>query len=316
TELAVPLVLRGEVIGVLGVKREEETRWAEEEVAAVEAVANQVTQALENARLSKEREKTIVQLKEVDRLKDEFLTGMSHELRTPLNSIIGFADVILQGIDGEVSEMAMNDIRLIHNSGQHLLTLINDILDLAKIEAGKMELVCEPLSIEETIRDVMASTNALIKSKPVEVVLDIVEGLPPIYADKLRLTQILINLVSNAAKFTEEGLITIKADKYEIDPHLALISVADQGIGIPPQMVDTIFDRFRQIASVSTRKTGGTGLGLPICKQLVELHGGAIEVTSEEGVGSNFHFTIPFVDANTDNEALTTDEMLAIDAAK
>jgi signal transduction histidine kinase len=295
-ELAVPLVLRGEVIGVLGVKREDVKDWADEEVAAVEAVANQVTLALENARLSKEREKTIVQLKEVDRLKTEFLASMSHELRTPLNSIIGFADVILQGIDGEVSEMAMHDIRLIYNSGQHLLALINDVLDLARIEAGMMELMRETLEIEEIIEDVLGATSPLVKSKSLEVVTDIQEALPAIYADKLRLKQILINLVNNAIKFTREGNITIRANVWEENPNLALISVIDQGKGIPEAMLDTIFDRFRQVDSSSKREAEGTGLGLAICKQLVELHGGFIEATSEIDVGSEFRFTVPFVD--------------------
>jgi signal transduction histidine kinase len=298
-ELAVPLVLRGEVIGVLGVKREEVKDWAEEEVAAIEAVANQVTLALENARLSKEREKTIVQLKEVDRLKTEFLASMSHELRTPLNSIIGFADVILQGIDGEISEIAMHDVRLIYNSGQHLLALINDVLDLARIEAGKMELMLEVLDVEEIIEDVLGATNAPAKGRPLEVITEIQEALPAIYADKLRLKQILINLVNNAIKFTREGTITIKANVWKENPRLALISVVDQGIGIPAKMLDNIFDRFRQVDSSSKREAEGSGLGLAICKQLVELHGGFIEVTSKEGVGSDFHFTIPFVDVIT-----------------
>jgi signal transduction histidine kinase len=280
----------------LGVKREDVKNWADEEVAAVEAVAGQVTLALESARLSKERERTIVQLKEVDRLKTEFLASMSHELRTPLNSIIGFADVILQGIDGEVSELAMHDVRLIYNSGQHLLALINDVLDLARIEAGMMELMREALDIEEIVEDVLGATHALVKSKPLEVVTDIQEALPAIYADKLRLKQTLINLVNNAIKFSREGTITIKANVWEDNPRLVLISVIDEGIGIPENMLDTIFDRFRQVDSSRKREAEGTGLGLNICKQLVELHGGSIGVTSKEGEGSDFYFTVPLVE--------------------
>ena len=303
-ELAVPLVLRGEVIGVLGIKRDTTTDWQEEEVAAVEAVASQVTQALENARLSKEAEKTIAQLKEIDRLQREFLTSMSHELRTPLNSIIGFADVILQGIDGEVSDMALNDIRLIYNSGQHLLALINDVLDLAKIEAGKMELVREPLDLEDTVKDVLAGATSLSKGKSVDIITDIQPDLPAIYADRLRFNQILLNLVSNAVKFTEKGTITIRANIWSEDSNYALVSVIDQGIGIPPQLLDAVFDRFRQVDNVATRKTGGTGLGLPICKQLIELHGGKIKVTSRMGQGSDFHFTIPFVNVLANPESV------------
>ncbi len=291
-EMALPLLLRGEVIGVLGVKREETPSWTEEEVEVVEAVANQVALALENARLSKEQEKTIVQLKDVDRLKSEFLTSLSHELRTPLNSIIGFADVLLQGIDGELNDMATNDIQLIYNSGKHLLALINDILDLAKIEAGKMELVREAVDIQDIFKSVLAAAHSLIKDKPVQIVVNALETLPPVYADKLRLNQILLNLVSNASKFTHEGSIIIKATS-DKEPGLMLISVTDTGIGIPPDKIGAIFERFRQADAGTTRKYGGTGLGLAICKQLVEMHGGAMGVESKEGIGSKFYFTVP-----------------------
>ncbi len=294
-ELAVPLLLRGQVIGTLGLKREEAADWSEDELTAVESVANQITLALENARLSEEQAKTIVQLKDVDRLKSEFLTSMSHELRTPLNSIIGFADVILQGIDGDLPDLAMNDVRLIYNSGQHLLALINDILDLAKIEAGKMELVREPINVTQAIKEVLAASRSLLKDKPVEVVVETEEHLPLIYADKLRFNQILLNLVSNAAKFTEKGEIILEARVYDPEPDKMFVSVTDSGIGIPPDKVETIFDRFRQADSSTTRKYGGTGLGLPICKQLVEMHGGHIGVISREGKGSTFYFTIPLV---------------------
>lgn len=297
TELAVPLMLRGEIIGVLGVKREETPDWAEEEVSAVEAVANQVALALENARLAKEQEKTIEKLKEVDRIKSEFLTSMSHELRTPLNSIIGFADVLLQGIDGELNEMAINDIQLIYNSGQHLLALINDILDISKIEAGMMELVREPLDLKLVVKDVLAATGSLLKDKPVKMVVDLPDELSEVYADRLRLNQILLNLASNAAKFTDEGTITIKARLAEDDPAMMFISVTDTGIGIPVAKLEAVFDRFSQVDAGTTRKYGGTGLGLPICRQLVQLHGGAIGVTSQPGEGSTFYFTIPLAES-------------------
>ncbi len=293
TELAVPLTLRGEIIGVLGLRREETPDWTVEEVAVVETVADQVSRALENARLSKEQEKTIIQLKDIDRLKSEFLTSMSHELRTPLNSIIGFADVLLQGIDGELNDLAMGDIQLIHNSGKHLLALINDILDLSKIEAGKMDLVREALNVHEIIESVLASSTSLVKDKPVEMRVDAPEGLPPVYADKLRLNQILLNLVSNAAKFTHKGSITINARLDEADPGYMRLAVIDTGIGIPENKLGAIFERFRQADMTTTRKYGGTGLGLAICKQLIEMHEGNIQVTSQEKVGSEFFFTIP-----------------------
>ena len=296
-ELAVPLMLRGELIGVLGVKREKSADWAAEEVSAIQAVANQVALALENARLSEEQEKTIFKLQDVDRIKSEFLTSMSHELRTPLNSILGFADVLLQGIDGELNELAVNDIGLIYNSAQHLLALINDILDISKIEAGMMELVQESLPLDEMTREVMAAAHSLIKHKPVELSIDISEDLPAVYADKLRLRQILLNLTSNAAKFTARGEILIKAKVSEENPEFMSIWVSDSGIGIATEKLETIFDRFSQADSSTTRQYGGTGLGLPICKQLVEMHGGTIGVTSELAIGSTFHFTIPLADS-------------------
>lgn len=297
-ELAVPLMLRGELIGVLGVKRGEQASWADEEVSAVEAVANQIALALENARLSEEQEKTIVKLQDVDRIKSEFLTSMSHELRTPLNSILGFADVLLQGIDGELNDLALNDINLIYNSAQHLLALINDILDISKIEAGMMELVPEAVALDEIMREVLAAAHSLLNNKPVKVLTEISAELPPVYADKLRLRQILLNLASNAAKFTKEGQITIGAEIHPANPHQMHIWIEDTGIGIPDEKLVAIFDRFSQADNSITRQYGGTGLGLPICKQLVELHGGTIGVSSQVGAGSKFYFTIPLNDVS------------------
>lgn len=300
SELAVPLMLRGQVIGVLDVKRQEKVGWAEEELSAIEVVADQVSRALENSRLAREQERTIEQLKEIDRLKSEFLTSMSHELRTPLNSIIGFADVLLQGIDGDLPDMAISDIKLIHNSGQHLLALINDILDLSKIEAGKMELVREPLDVTEAVSDVLAASNSLVKDKPVEILVEKPDELPLVYADKLRLSQILLNLVSNAAKFTHEGSITIKANVDEENPGRMRIAIVDTGIGIPEEKQQTIFDRFRQADGTTTRQYGGTGLGLAITLNLTDMHGGELKVKSEVDVGSEFYFTIPLADSITE----------------
>lgn len=300
-ELAVPLILRGEVIGVMGVQREETAGWADEELAAVETVAAQVSSALENARLSREQGKTIYQLKEVDRLKSDFLTSMSHELRTPLNSIIGFADILLQGIDGDLSENAFTDISAIHNSGKHLLALINGILDLSKIEAGRMELSCSALNINDIFQEVSVSVSALLKEKPVKLIRRSAPDLPPVWADHLRLTQIVINLVSNAIKFTDEGSVTLAADMYTKD--LVHISVTDTGIGIPEDKYDLVFEHFRQIDSRNSRKYQGTGMGLAIAKQLAELHGGEMWVDSVLGQGSTFHFTIPVV---TEKNKITT----------
>jgi signal transduction histidine kinase len=292
-ELAVPLILRGQVIGVLGVKRDRTEIWDEDELTAVEAVAGQISLALENARLTAEQGKTIVQLKDVDRLKSEFLTSMSHELRTPLNSIIGFADVLLQGIDGELNPVALNDIQLIYNSGQHLLALINDILDLSKIEAGKMELVREPLSVADAVNEVLAASSSLLQKKSLALTANVSRELPHILADRLRFNQIVLNLVSNAVKFTEQGGVIISAQIDPADPGKMRVEVADTGIGIPQNKINAIFDRFSQADSSTTRKYGGSGLGLTICKQLVEMHGGRIGICNQPQGGSMFYFTIP-----------------------
>jgi signal transduction histidine kinase len=292
-ELAVPLMLRGEQIGLLKVKRTEKPQWRQEELTAIDAVANQVSLALENVRLSTEQEKTIIKLQDLDRLKSEFLTSMSHELRTPLNAILGFADVLIQGIDGELTDYALNDIQLIYSSGQHLLTLINDILDISKIEAGMMEVVPEPLDALPIVREVIAGSESLVKNKQLDIIVNVPEHQPEIYVDSIRLKQILLNLVGNAAKFTEKGSITIKTFISESEPDKMRFVVIDTGIGIPKNKQEAIFERFKQADMSTTRVYGGTGLGLAICKQLVEMHNGRIWVESQESVGSQFHFTIP-----------------------
>ncbi len=297
--LTMPLVLRGEVIGKVGLKRNGGLNWAREELAVVEAVANQVTMALENVRLSTEQEKTIVKLQELDRAKSEFLTSMSHELRTPLNAILGFSELLVEGIDGDLPEMALNDAQLIFNSGQHLLTLVNDILDISKIEAGMLEIVPEPADVYEVIEDVVSGSQALIKDKTVELKLDVPEGLPEVYADKIRLKQILINLVGNGVKFTKQGNVTIQVQVSEAEPGKMRFGVIDTGIGIPEDKLEAIFERFKQADMSKTREYGGTGLGLSICKQLTEMHGGRIWVESVVDVGSTFFFTIPLVDSST-----------------
>ncbi|MDM8532134.1 ATP-binding protein [Anaerolineales bacterium HSG25] len=289
--ITVPLILRGAVIGAMGIKRKKSPNWANEELAAVEAVTNQISLALENSRLSTEQEKTIVKLQELDRLKSEFLTSMSHELRTPLNAILGFADILLQGIDGELTEYAQNDIQLIYNSGQHLLTLINDILDISKIEAGMMEIVPEIVEVIPLINEVVAASGSLVRDKAVKIVKDVPDKVPNIYADNIRFKQILLNLVSNASKFTSKGSITVQVRVP--DSEAMRFTIIDTGIGIPKDKQIAIFERFKQADMTTTKEFGGTGLGLAICRQLVEMHGGEIGLHSEVGVGSQFYFTIP-----------------------
>ncbi|MBI1880713.1 MAG: HAMP domain-containing histidine kinase, partial [Chloroflexi bacterium] len=243
-----------------------------------------------NARAFREQQDTAERLKEIDKLKTQFLANMSHELRTPLNSIIGFSRVILKGIDGPLTDLQKTDLTSIHNSGQHLLSLINNILDLSKIEAGKMELNFEEVELEPIIKGVTATAIALVKDKPVALHQEIAENLPNVWADPTRIRQIILNLVSNACKFTDEGAITVRvwADQERIN-----ISVSDTGIGIPEENLNSIFEEFTQVDSSTTRKVGGTGLGLPISRHFVEMHKGRIWVESRLGHGSTFSFFIP-----------------------
>ncbi len=259
-----------------------------------EGLVDQAANALEISRLYRAQLETTERLQEIDRLKSEFLANMSHELRTPLNSIIGFSRVILKGIDGPINETQEQDLTSIYNAGQHLLGLINDVLDLSKIEAGKMELAFDDVDLKMLITSVMSTAKGLLKDRSVKLIQEIEPDLPLVQADNTRLRQILINLVSNASKFTDEGSITIRG--YTASRHnrpVVIVSVIDTGIGIAPEDQHKLFESFSQIDSSATRQAGGTGLGLAISRSLIELHGGEIWVESELGKGSTFSFSLP-----------------------
>ena len=289
-ELAIPLQVGERLIGVLDVHSERLDAFTKGDIATMELLASQIAIAIQNAQAFREQQETAERLKEVDKLKTQFLANMSHELRTPLNSIIGFSRVILKGIDGPLTELQKTDLTSIHNSGQHLLGLINNILDLSKIEAGKMELNFEDVEVEPIIKGVMATALALVKDKPVELRQDLEEDLPIVWADPTRIRQIILNLVSNACKFTEEGMVTLQAKS---DDKNLMISVIDTGIGIPEDQRDGIFEEFTQVDASTTRKVGGTGLGLPISRHFVELHKGQIWVEAALERGAIFKFTLP-----------------------
>jgi CheY-like chemotaxis protein len=208
-----------------------------------------------------------------------------------LNSIIGFSRVILKGIDGPLTDMQKTDLEAIFTSGKHLLNLINDILDISKIEAGKMEFVFESTDIAELAKTVMTSTAiALVKDVPVELVSEIPDEVPMVLADARRIRQVITNLLGNAAKFTEEGFIRLKVTH---DDQWVTISVQDTGIGIPKERSHVVFKEFEQVDSSSTRRYEGTGLGLPVSKKFIEAHGGKMWFESTEGQGSTFYFSIP-----------------------
>jgi signal transduction histidine kinase len=268
--------------------------WAEHERLLVEAVAQQLGTAIQDARTHALTQTALEEMREADRLKTQFLANMSHELRTPLNSIIGFSRVILKGIDGPITDLQEQDLRAIYNAGLHLLGLINDILDLTKIEARKMELTFGEVDLREVIRSVMATAVGLVQDKPIELVVQIPEDLPRLQADTLRVRQILLNLISNAAKFTERGRIGVAARVVNSAANPAIeVSVSDTGQGIDRKAQTKLFEPFTQVDASTARKTSGTGLGLSICRRLVELHGGRIWVDSTPGQGSTFFFTLP-----------------------
>jgi signal transduction histidine kinase len=230
------------------------------------------------------------QLARASQAKSEFLANMSHELRTPMNAILGFTEMILDDIYGEVPPDVRGPVQDVRTCGQQLLRLINDVLDLSKIEAGRMELSLTDYSVQEVVETARTSLRSLAAEKGLEFTADVQPDVPIAYGDGKRITQCLINLVGNALKFTKQGRVAISA---RLEGDHVVYSVADTGIGIPADQLDHIFGEFRQVDASISREFGGTGLGLSITKTFVELHGGRIWVESEPGRGSTFHFAIP-----------------------
>jgi PAS domain S-box-containing protein len=293
-EMAVPMTVGNRLLGVFDVQSNNDSGFSEEDANIYVTLATQVGVALQNARLYVEQAATLTQLRELDRLKSSFLANMSHELRTPLNSILGFTDVIMEGLDGPLTENMDSDLRLIQKNGQHLLHLINDVLDMAKIEAGRMNLNPESFKACEVLEEVTSITSTLASEKNLSLFIDEeADRETKIYADRTRLRQVMINLVNNSIKFTEKGQVVLNVSP--MDGARVLISVRDTGLGIPPEKLEAIFQEFTQVDSSTTRKTGGTGLGLPISRRLVEMHGGHLwaDSTGIPGEGSIFFVELP-----------------------
>jgi GAF domain-containing protein/DNA-binding response OmpR family regulator/anti-sigma regulatory factor (Ser/Thr protein kinase) len=297
SELILPIKQGGLLLGALNLESPLVAAFTESELRLLEAMADQTAVAITNARAYEAERQAVERIREVDRLKTQFLANMSHELRTPLNSIIGFSRVMLRGIDGPLTDMQSTDLTSIYNSGQHLLGLINNILDISKIEAGKMELSIESVNLNDIAKTVMSTAIALVKDKPVKLEQDVPQDLPTVMADQTRVRQIILNLVSNAAKFTEHGTIRLRMVAM---PKEVMISVTDSGIGIPADKMEHIFEEFTQVDASTTRKYGGTGLGLAITRRFVDLHKGRIWVESQVGIGSTFTFTLPREQAEPD----------------
>jgi signal transduction histidine kinase/CheY-like chemotaxis protein len=322
-ELAIPLKISDRIIGALDIQSKQAGAFTAAELSVLQILADQIAVGIENARAYELSQRAFEEMKEVDRVKSQFLANMSHELRPPLNSIIGFSRVILKGIDGPINETQTQDLSAIYNSGQHLLHLINDILDLSKIEAGKMELQFSEVNLADMVNSAMSTAIGLVKDKSIKLTHFVDPSLPDVRCDSTRVRQVLINFLSNAAKFTDEGSIAV-----EVRPHLdehgkpeVIVTVTDTGPGIAEKDQRKLFQPFSQVDDSPTRKTGGTGLGLSICRSLIDMHNGRIGLLrSEVGVGSTFFFTLPLpqptpalVDDNLDESMNASDVVLAID---
>jgi signal transduction histidine kinase len=298
SEAAFPLRIGGRIIGVLDIHSTHADAFEEDDVKVLQGVADQIAIAIENARAYELEREAARQLREAEEMRRRFLAHMSHELREPLTNIIGFSRVILKGIDGPVSDQQRSDLEIVYANGQHLLGLINDLLDVAEIEAGLMELDFREVDLREIIGSVMATTSALVRDKDIQLQQEIYPELPPIEADGARLRQVLLKLLSNAARFTDCGSITVRAWP---DGNQVQVAVADTGPGIPRENHERVFERFEQGEAGMTHPPG-IGLGLPLCKEFVEMHGGRIWLESEEGVGSTFTFTLPVRGNRTDRQ--------------
>ncbi len=288
--LVVPLRREDHIIGALAVNRKAPGHFSHEVVELLKTFATQSALAIQNARLFREIAEKGKQLEEASQHKSQFLASMSHELRTPLNAILGFNEMILGQVYGEVPADMQEPLKDIQTSGKHLLRLINNVLDLAKIEAGRMELSLQDYSVHDTVESVRATLRPLAAEKGLEFLVDIPNDLPLAYGDSGRITQCLMNLAGNSLKFTKAGRVEIAvAAKGE----LLVYKVSDTGIGIPPDKIASLFTEFKQTDATIASEYGGTGLGLSISKKFVEMHGGRIWVESELGKGSAFIFEVP-----------------------
>jgi signal transduction histidine kinase len=288
--LIVPLVRAQRVFGALVLNRREPGEFSTSTINLLRTFASQSILAIQNAQLFQEIEDKGRQLEIASQHKSQFLANMSHELRTPLNAILGYTELLLDGLYGKLGEKAQGVLERVQTNGKHLLGLINDVLDLAKIEAGQLTLALSDYAVGAVVQSVVVATESLAKAKGLELRAEVAPAMPLGRGDERRLTQVLLNLVGNAIKFTETGSVTLSAIAREGRFKLA---VRDTGPGIAPADQARIFEEFQQVDNSSTRKKGGTGLGLAISKRIVEMHGGTITVESQLGAGATFRIDLP-----------------------
>jgi signal transduction histidine kinase/HAMP domain-containing protein len=288
--LGAPMLREGGAIGCILLRKPEAGAFTPRQIELLEIFAAQAVIAIENVRLFTEIQEKSRQLEVASQHKSQFLANMSHELRTPLNAIIGYTEMMADGLYGDVPEKAAGVLERVQSNGRHLLGLINDVLDLSKIEAGQLSLAIEDYSVGDMVNTVMAATESLARTKGLALESAVAPGLPMGRGDARRLAQVLLNLVGNAIKFTDQGKVEIQGRRAGEFFELAVV---DSGFGIAPEDQKRIFDEFQQVDNTSTRKKGGTGLGLSISRKIVELHGGSITVASEIGTGSTFKVIVP-----------------------
>ena len=293
TALGVPMLREGVPIGLLALTRLQVRPFTEKQIELVQTFADQAAIAIENVRLFDEIQDKSRQLAEASERKSQFLASMSHELRTPLNAIIGLTEMMVTNATRFGTEKALEPLRRVNAAGTHLLSLINEVLDLSKIEAGKLELNPEPVNLSRLIDEVIGTAGQLAEKNKNRLVVEAQEKVGALTADSMRLKQILLNLVSNACKFTKEGEVALRVRKVADGRDWIELAVADSGIGMTAEQQAKLFQDFTQADSLTARRYGGTGLGLAISRKLARMMGGDVTVTSEPGKGSVFTVRLP-----------------------